>query len=266
MIEEFYEFKNSPFTRQMAEDALFLTEEYEETLARLHYAARKQWFALLAGDCGTGKTTLIRRLSYSLGVKDYKVLYLADSQLTPRHFYNGLLDQLGVQGRFYRGDSKRLLHREVELMRGVHGLNPVVIVDEAHLLDKEMLEEVRFLLNFRMDSQSPLTLILVGQTEIWEKLRKQAYLAVVQRLDLRCHLAYLDEANTKAYILHHLRYAGSASDIFSDDAVREIFRYSSGSPRLINKACIHSLMYGEQRQKKIIDDHIVRYVVEKELP
>ena len=266
MIEEFYEFKNSPFTRQMTEDALFLTEEYEEILARLQYAARKQWFALLTGDCGTGKTTLIRRLSYSLGAKEYKVLYLADSQLTPRHFYNGLLDQLGVQGRFYRGDSKRLLHREVELMRGVHGLNPVVIVDEAHLLNKEMFEEIRFLLNFKMDSESPLTLILVGQTEIWERLRKQIYTAVIQRLDLRCHLAYLDEANTKSYILHHLRYAGSVSDIFSDDAVQEIFRYSSGSPRLINKACIHCLMYGEQRQKKIIDDHIVRYVVEKELP
>lgn len=92
MIEEFYGFKKSPFTRQMAEDALFLTEEYEEALARLRYAARKQWFALLTGDCGTGKSTLIRRLSYSLGTKDYK--------LTPRHFYNGLLDQLGVQGRF----------------------------------------------------------------------------------------------------------------------------------------------------------------------
>jgi general secretion pathway protein A len=266
VIEEFYGFEKSPFTRQMTEDALFLTEEYEEILARLKYAARKQWFALLTGDCGTGKSTLIRRLSYSLGTKDYKVLYLADSKLTPRHFYNGLLDQLGVQGRFYRGDSKRLLHREVELMRGVHGLNPVVIVDEAHLLDKEMFEEIRFLLNFRMDSESPLTLILVGQTEIWERLRKQIYTAVVQRLDLRCHLVYLDEAGTKSYILHHLRYAGSASDIFSDEAVREIFRYSSGSPRLINKACIHCLMYGEQRQKKIIDDHIVRYVVEKELP
>jgi len=151
-------------------------------------------------------------------------------------------------------------------MRGVHGLNPVVIVDEAHLLDKEMFEEIRFLLNFRMDSESPLALILVGQTEIWDRLRKQIYTAVVQRLDLRCHLLYLDEAGTKSYILHHLPYAGSASDIFSDDAIQEIFRYSSGSPRLINKACIHCLMYGEQRQKKIIDDHIVRYVVEKELP
>jgi len=210
--------------------------------------------------------SIIRRLSYSLGAKEHKVLYLADSKLTPRHFYNGLLDQLGVQGRFYRGDSKRLLHREVELMRGIHGLNPVVIVDEAHLLDKEMFEEIRFLLNFRMDSESPLTLILVGQTEIWEKLRKQVYAAVVQRLDLRCHLSHLDASNTKSYICHHLRHAGYASDIFSDDAVQEIFRYSTGSPRLINKACIHCLMYGAGHGKKIIDDHIVRYVVEKELP
>lgn len=146
-------------------------------------------------------------------------------------------------------------------MRGVHGLNPVVIVDEAHLLDKEMFEEIRFLLNFKMDSESPLALILVGQTEIWEKLRKQVYTAVVQRLDLRCHLAHLDQA-----IPSPTSYAGSASDIFSDDAVQEGFRYSSGSPRLINKACVHCLMYSAERQKKIIDAHIVRYVVEKELP
>ncbi len=266
MINEFYGFTKTPFTRQMPEGDLFLTEQFEEIIARLHYAAQKQWFALLTGDCGTGKSTLIRRLSHDLGNRDYKILYMADSKLTPRHFYNGILDQLGVQGKFYRGDSKRLLHKEVELMRGTYGFKPVVIVDEAHLLDREMFEEIRFLLNFHMDSQSPLTLILVGQTEIWDKLRKQVYTAVVQRLDLRCHLSYLDEAETKSYVLHHLRYAESASDIFSDDALKEIFRYSAGSPRLINKACIHCLMYGHQRQKKIIDDHIVRYVVEKELP
>ena len=75
-----------------------------------------------------------------------------------------------------------------------------------------------------------------------------------------------DEADTKSYILHRLRHAGSVSDIFSDDAIQEIFRYSSGSPRLINKAYTYCLMYGQQRQKKIVDDHMVKYVVEKELP
>jgi general secretion pathway protein A len=77
--------------RAMTEEALFETEQFEEILARLQYAAQKQWFALLTGDCGTGKSTLIRKFAYTLGTKDYKVLYLADSKLTPRHFYNGLL-------------------------------------------------------------------------------------------------------------------------------------------------------------------------------
>ena len=94
------------------------------------------------------------------------VMYLADSKLTPRHFTRGLLEQLGCEARFYRGDAKRQLHREIELMKGIHSLQPVVIVDETHLLDKEMLEEVRFLLNFKMDSESPMALILVEPKRI----------------------------------------------------------------------------------------------------
>lgn len=267
MYETFYGFNQTPFTRGIAAGSLFSNHKTDEVLARLQIAASRQWFALLTGDCGTGKSTLIRKLTAMLE-KDraYKILYLADSKLTPRHFYNGLLEQLGAQGKFYRGDARRILHREVELMRGVHGLKPVVIVDESHLLDREMFEEIRFLLNQKMDSESPLSLILVGQTEIWDKLRKQVYTAVLQRLDIRCHLPYLDESETKSYILQHLRVAGSSADIFSDAAVAEIYKYSGGSPRLINKTCTHSLIYGQQQHKKIIDDHMIRFVIETELP
>jgi len=118
----------------------------EETLGRLEYAAQRQLFAVVIGDCGTGKTTTIRLFRDSLDPAKFMVLYLADSKLTPRHFYKGLLEQLGCESKFYRGDAKRQLHREIELMRGIQHLQPVVIVDEAHLLDREMLEEVRFLL------------------------------------------------------------------------------------------------------------------------
>lgn len=105
----------------------------------------------------------IRRFTEVLDPAPYKVLYLSDSKLMPRHFYKGLLEQLGCESKFYRGDAKRQLHREIELMRGIHRLQPVVVVDEAHLLDREMLEEVRFLLNFKMDAQSPMALILLGK-------------------------------------------------------------------------------------------------------
>lgn len=265
MFEEFFGLSATPFTRDIPVKNLFMTEQQSEIQARLEYAAQMQWFALLTGDCGSGKSTLIRKFAKEIDGNGYKVLYLSDSQLTPRHFYNGLLEQLGAQGKFYRGDAKRLLHHEIELMRGIQGLKPVVIVDEAHLLDREMLEEIRFLLNFKIDSVSPMALILVGQSEIRDKLNKQIYLAVNQRVNLKSHISYLDESQTKAYILHHLRYAGSVSDIFSDNAVSEIYRYSSGSPRLVNKACIHCLMYGAQRQKKIIDDAIVRHIADTEL-
>lgn len=266
MFESFYGFARTPFSRDIPTDELFFSDQLQETIGRLTYAAERQLFALVTGECGTGKTTAIRRFKELLDDNGYRVLYISDSKLTPRHFYKGLLEQLGVHAKFYRGDAKRQLHREVELLRGLHHLKPVVIVDEGHLLDHEMLEEIRFLLNFKLDSESPMALILVGQSELWDLLKRQVYTAVRQRLDIRCCLYHFDRAQSDAYIHRHLQYAGVASEIFSDAALGEIFRHSAGAARIINKVCTHCLIHGSQHNKKIIDDHIVRQVIEEELP
>jgi len=265
MFEPFYGLSRTPFARDIPTDQLYQSVMLEETLGRLEYAAKRQLFAVVTGDCGTGKTTAVRLFKASLDPAVFMVMYLADSKLTPRHFYKGLLEQLGCESKFYRGDAKRQLHREVELMRGIQHLQPVVIVDEAHLLDKEMLEEVRFLLNFKMDAQSPMALILVGQSELWEKLQLQAYAAIRQRVDLQCKLTHLDRAQVGEYINRHLAYAGSEHDIFSDNAIDEIYRFSSGAARLVNKACMHCLIYGAQNGRRIIDDHMVKLVIQGEL-
>jgi general secretion pathway protein A len=133
------------------------------------------------------------------------------------------------------------------------------------LLDREMLEEVRFLLNFKMDSQSPMALILVGQSELWNKLRMQSYTAIRQRIDLQCKLAHFDRAQTGEYMRAHLTYAGAEHDIFSDQAIDEIFRFSGGAARLVNKVCTHCLIYGAQNGRRIIDDHMVKLVIQGEL-
>jgi type II secretory pathway predicted ATPase ExeA len=237
----------------------------EEITGRLEYAAKRQLFAVITGDCGTGKTTTIRYFKETLDSAKFMVMYLADSKLTPRHFYKGLLEQMGFEAKFYRGDAKRQLHREIELMRGIHNQQPVVIVDEAHLLDKEMLEEVRFLLNFRMDAVSPMSLILVGQSELWERLQLQSYAAIKQRIDLQCKLPYLDRAQVGEYINRHLTYAGADHDIFLDSAIDEVHRFSSGTARLVNKVCTHCLLYGAQNSRRIIDDHMVKLVIQGEL-
>ena len=142
----------------------------------------------------------------------------------------------------------------------------ICVLDEAHLLEKETLEEFRFLLNYRFDSESPMALILVGQTELWDqKLRLQRYAAIRQRIDVNIVLHHLDRADTERYIASQLNYADGQKDIFTDRAIDEIFKISTGIPRMINRICEKTLMYTAQQQKRLVDDLMVRFVAEHEM-
>jgi type II secretory pathway predicted ATPase ExeA len=265
MYEAFYSLENTPFSRTIPSKNLYKGNDSDELMERLKYATQKQLFAVVLGDSGTGKTTTLRRFCDETHNNNTCPLYLSDSKLTPRTFYKSLLEQLGFDSKYHRNEAKRQLHKEIEIMKGLNGALPVAIVDEAHLLDKEMLEEIRFLLNFKMDSQSPMALILSGQTELWDKLKLQSYAAIRQRIDVHCVIARLDRAKTNEYIASQLAYAGTDREIFTEAAIEEVFKFSGGIPRLINKACTESLMYGAQNRKTILDDRMVKIVVEQEL-
>ena len=119
MYETFFQMEHTPFSRNTPVAGLYESPAMADTLGRLAYAADRQLFAVVTADAGCGKSTLIRRFVTSLPKEEYLFLYLSDSKLTPRWFYKGMLDQLGIESKFYRGDAKRQLQKEVEIIRGV---------------------------------------------------------------------------------------------------------------------------------------------------
>ena len=265
MFEAFFNFTRTPFQRDIPPDAMHITQPLKSLQDRLSFGIKNRYFTLVTGDSGCGKTTAIRQFTSSLDPNRTVTLYVSEASLTPRNFYYDVLNQLGVKPCFYRGDTKRQLVKEVAGLNA-NGKLPVIVIDEAHLCDMEMLTEIRFLLNFNMDSKSIMSLILVAQSEIRDTLKKQAYEAISQRIDLRCHLPALDRAQTADYIAAHLAYASSSpAEVFTSAAVAAIFDFSAGLPRKINRVATFCLMHAAQTNKRFVDDQMVSLIVDREL-
>ena len=167
--------------------------------------------------------------------------------------------------KFYRGDAKRQMHKEIWQLIEEKGKTTAIIVDEAHLLSKEMFEEIRFLLNFKMDSYTPLSLILSGQTELRTTLGKQVYEAISQRVQVRYQLPSMDRKETEGYIAKPLENAGRDIGLLTDSTIDAIHEYTAGIARKINNVCTTSLMCVMRPKKRLVDDYIIRYVKEMEL-
>lgn len=264
MYEGFYELSGTPFTKGIPVNKLYKPAEFTEVSNRLEYASQRHLFAVLTGECGTGKSTLLRYMSETLDPRNYHMLYVSDTKLTPNNFYRLLLEQLGIAPSWSKATAKRQLHEQMSIKQAVDGITTVCVVDESHLLSHEMLEEIRFMLNMKFDSVSPISLVLAGQPELWEKLNLQKCTAIRQRIDIRCNLNKYDCSRTGDYIRHHLSIAGASGEIFTDGAIQKVFEYSTGIPRMIDKICTNVLIYGSQNRLRLIDDHAVQMVIDGE--
>jgi type II secretory pathway predicted ATPase ExeA len=262
MFENHFKFIRKPFQKDISPGALLETRTLKNLQNRLLYGVDNRFFIVLTGDSGSGKTTAVRQFVSSLDLSQKLVLYVSEFNLTPRNFYFDLLDQMGIKPRFFRGDAKRQFTTAIKEL--VNRL-PIIIIDEAHLCNMEMLTEIRFLLNFNMDSESPMSLILVGQTELRDTLQKAVYEAISQRINLRCHVQALDRVETESYIIAHLNYAGTKEIIFTDKAITAIYEYSRGLPRKINNVALFGLAHAAESNKSYVDDSMILAVIKEEL-
>ena len=266
MFEQFFNLLHTPFGRDVPPDALYSTPKCGELQARLLYVAKSRKFCVVTGDVGVGKTTAMRKFASSLDPSLFRHVYISDSALTPRVFYWEVLKAFANLEKppLYRSDGKHKMMLALENMLESRQ-TPIIIIDEAHLLSHEMLEETRFLLNYKMDSQNPMALVIVGQSELRGRLSKELYEPICQRVDFRFKLPPFDRAQTQDYIAAHMAFAGEARQIFTDSAISAVFGYSGGYARKINKVCTLALMTAAQQNNRAIEESIVSFVVEQEL-
>jgi general secretion pathway protein A len=247
MYESFYNLKRGPFEITPDPSFLFPTKRHNEALAALYYGVRwHKGFVVLTGQVGTGKTLLLRCLLQLLKQsRDVSYAYLFNSRLAPNEFLQYIVSDFGLPSA---GKNKGELLFDLcnyVVNRGLNKLTTVLIVDEAHHLSVDALEEVRLLTNLETAEKKLLQIVLVGQPELDEKLDSVKLTQLKQRIAIRSHLEPLSFEETQGYIEKRIAVVGGKADVvFPAKTADAIYRHSRGIPRLINTICENALVSG----------------------
>ena len=265
MYKQFYSLKRNPFEITPDPSFLYATKRHNEALAALYYGVRRRkGFVVLTGEVGTGKTLLVRCLLEVLHRANVSYAYVFNPRLTPTEFLQYIAGDLGLPAS---GKNKTELLLDLSsyvIGRHQKGLTTVLVVDEAHHLAPEVLEEVRLLTNLETAKEKLLQILLIGQQELEGKLDSTDLRQLKQRISLRAHLRPLELDETCGYMDCRLRLAGHANptELFPADTSLEVHKQSRGFPRLINTICENALIHGYAAQSKIIAPSIIREVAD----
>ena len=261
MYKAFFNLQRNPFGITPDPSFLFPTKRHNEALSALYYGVRRRkGFVVVTGEVGTGKTLLVRCLLQVLDGGDVAYAYVFNNRLSPVEFLQYVLSDLGFPTA---GKNKgELLFELGSLLTERHqqNLTTVLVVDEAHHLSAELLEEIRLLTNLETGQDKLLQILLVGQPELDQQLDSIHLRQLKQRIALRAHLHPLNEEETSGYIYRRLSLAGANSHtrvIFPPYTIAKVFHYSKGIPRLINTVCENGLITAYARQSQAVLPYMI---------
>lgn len=261
MYTEFYNLTRSPFENTPDPIFLYLSKQHKEVLSALLYGIRyAKGFVLVAGDVGTGKTTLIHVLLNSIRQTNFAI-----HVINPRIDFDDILKYLAAKiGITLEGlNTLELIdhiRRKLEHQYKI-GRRAVLIIDEAHLLSEDSLEDIRLISNLESEKRKLIQIALVGQNEIYDTLQKGPLKSLKQRILINRKLKPLGQKDTRHYIRHRLNVAGTNTNLFDTGALSLIWRKSGGTPRIINHICDNALLIGFAEEKKTIGAKIIKEVV-----
>jgi len=262
MYTSHFGLKRKPFELTPDTNFLFLGETHKEALGVLkHGVVSDKGFLLFTGGVGTGKTTLINVLSKTLENPGY-LCVISNPTLEIDDFFYYFAAQLGL---LFDGNKAKFLFLFSKLLEECKKTDRKVllIIDEAHALPTDLLEELRLLVNMAAEIKGVLSVFLVGQPELLDRLTEEQLSPLAQRIAVRYHLTKLSKQDALKYVLYRVKRAGGSSGIFTEKALDLLCIATSGNPRQLNLICDNALLAAYSRELYEVDDKIIRKCVEQ---
>ena len=244
MYEGFYGLSEKPFSLLPDASFLFLSKHHRRAVNLLEYGMVTQaGFVVISGEVGAGKTTIVRRFLKTVGDK-VTVGVITNPSASIGRLLGWIARAFDLKER--DSDDSTLYNEFIAflLAQYAQGKHTVLVVDEAQNLTAAMLEELRMLSNVNNERDMLLQIVLVGQPELLDTLKRPDLRQFVQRIAVHCHLGTLPPSETAAYIRHRLGHVGGKPELFDDEACAAVYHFSGGVPRLINLLCDQALVYG----------------------
>lgn len=244
MYCDFFGFSEKPFTITPNPHFVFLSSIHREAFARLLYGVDSHaGFIALTGEVGTGKTTMLRTLLSQLDSEKYRSALIFNPCMSAEQLLSGICREFGVEAdEQNRSGYLDALYRFLIDQNSI-GRTVVLVIDEAQNLEPDVLEQVRMISNLETEQDKLIQIILAGQPELNDVLQRHDLRQLNQRITVRCRLSPMTLEDTCHYINHRLKISGSRiPDIFSQAAIKKIYHFSHGIPRLINIACEQALV------------------------
>jgi len=260
--------RKNPFNMTPDPAFLFLTEQHREALVGLTYAIlQRKGFVVLTGEAGTGKTTLLTRVLQFIPPAQVQSSVILNPTLTPPEFLELALLDFGVTNVPSSKAQRLWMLRDLLLRAREQGRVSALVIDEAHKLSREVLEEIRLLGNFEEADEKFLQIVLIGQNELDQVLNREDLRQLKQRIAMRLSIAPLASSEVGQYIRHRWLRAGGSEPPFSSEAVSIVAEASHGIPRLINGLCDNALTLAFGEGSSSVDArHVHASAVDLHLP